>query len=171
MPAASSEEVLSGSGPVNAVDPGHREKLMSLQIVVVSQTIHRANQIDRLLSGWRVQTVWASSIEECREHLSTNGRRLLIFDQVNSRISWRDALDTAHTADAPMIAVLEQFDSKRWVDILKGGASDVLADPLSQEQLRRSIDTASPGDALVQRPLVWDRLTHVWRAGRRLLHL
>jgi DNA-binding NtrC family response regulator len=144
---------------------------MSLQIVVVSQSVHRANQIDRLLSDWRVETVWASSIEECRIRLAANGRRLLIFDQVNSGIARSDALEAANRAAAPMITILERFDSKRWVEILKEGASDVLADPLSTEQLQRSISTTSPGDPLVQKVAGWGRLAHVWRAGRRLLHL
>jgi DNA-binding NtrC family response regulator len=144
---------------------------MSLQIVVVSQSIHRVNQIERLLNGWRVKTVWASSIEECRSQLSANGGGLLIFDQVNSMIPRQDALEAANEAAAPMITILEHFDSKRWVEILKEGASDVLADPLSTEQLQRSITTTAPGDPLIQRAMGWDRLTRVWEAGRRLLHL
>jgi len=144
---------------------------MSLQIVVVSQSVHRANQIDRLLSNWRVNTVWASNIEEIQTRLAANERRLLIFDQVNSGISRQEALDAANRAATPMITILERFDSKRWVEILKEGASDVLADPLSEEQLQRSISTTSPGDPLVQKAVGWRRLSQVWQAGKRLLQL
>lgn len=146
-------------------------KKMGLQIVVVSQSVHRANQIERLLSGWRVNTVWASNLEECRVRLSVDRKGLLIYDQVNSQIPRQEVLDAANRAEAPMIAILEQFDSKRWVEILKEGASDVLADPLSAEQLQRSISTMSPGDSLEQRRIGWERLKPFWQACRRVLHL
>lgn len=112
------------------------------EVMVLTGSRPRARKIGDALGRRGVRIVRVSTLAECRARLNGRTRQLLVADCVEGRLDWRDAWGAACEAGVPMIAIVDWFDSRRWVEMLKAGVLEVLAEPVPRKRLRSAARTA-----------------------------
>ena len=75
--------------------------------------------------------------------LCTIAGTVLLFDADFFDSPARDVFDVS-AAEPPVIVVVSRFDTSKWINLIKRGASEVLRDPVSPQDLQTSIFRVLP---------------------------
>jgi DNA-binding NtrC family response regulator len=118
----------------------------STPVVVLSGSQERLDLIQSACSrnGMRVRS--AKSLSRARAVIDPEAGGVLVCDMGGRGYSWRDAVDVVRSASGSwaVLVVMSRFDANEWVEVLKGGASQVLAEPLTSERLLETIAACAP---------------------------
>lgn len=109
------------------------------EVIVLTGKAGRAQEIRQALQSQGVRTTQAASLDECQGRMDPSRPQLLILDSVTANLSWQQAWGVAQMAGVPMIAIVERFDSRRWVELFKAGVLDVMSDPIPAHRLRMAV--------------------------------
>ncbi len=116
------------------------------EVIVLAGQAGRTQEIRHALEPCKVKTTRVSSLEECRQRLAAGRPQLLVMDCVTAKLGWRQAWNAAQEAGVPMIAIVERFDSRGWVELFKAGVLDVMADPIPAHRLQMAVQDALYGE-------------------------
>jgi len=112
------------------------------EVIVLTRCPGRARQIRLVLQPQKVGTRHVATLDECRGSIDPSKPQLLVVDSVTTDLSWQQVRDVARSAGVPLIAIVGQFDSRRWMELLKAGVLDVLPDPIPASRLQLDVRRA-----------------------------
>jgi len=109
------------------------------EVIVLTGCPRRARQIRLVLQPQKVGTRQVATLDECRGSIDPSRPQLLVLDSVTTDLNWQQVCDVARTAGVPLIAIVERFDSRRWVELFKAGVLDVMSDPIPAPRLQIAV--------------------------------
>jgi DNA-binding NtrC family response regulator len=115
-------------------------------VVVLSDSQERLDLIQGVCSRNGLWVRSAKSLSRARAVIAPKDYGVLICDAGGRDYSWQDAVDMVRTAIGrwAVLVVMSRFDANEWVEVLKGGANQVLAEPLTSERLLETIAACAP---------------------------
>jgi DNA-binding NtrC family response regulator len=80
---------------------------------------------------------WVATLTELSSALVPYARQVVLCEERNADHDWHDVRDLIRSsrAIAPLVVILPRFLSAAWMDMLRHGASEVVAAPLNPERL------------------------------------
>jgi DNA-binding NtrC family response regulator len=103
--------------------------------------------------------------------------QLLFYDLDSMGMKADEVLELGAAAEAHVVVLMKEFDSKEWISLFRAGAADILRYPITVEQIEQVVSgLTSPrengvrsGSDPISRGAGW--LARIMLAGKRLLHL
>jgi DNA-binding NtrC family response regulator len=109
--------------------------------IYLTSSLALADATVRLLGRANIRTRPVASLDDARAMIGLGSNLALITESKFLDGNWWDALEMVKESAprVPVIVLLREFDGALWVQALKSGAYDVLADPRDSERLSRTV--------------------------------
>jgi DNA-binding NarL/FixJ family response regulator len=108
-----------------------------MRVVILTSSPARAGLLRRMAGRGPFSVATASHPAEARLLLEDSGPTVLVCDERCEGFGWQDALDLAWALPfpAPVLVILSKFDAGTWLRVLRGGAGEIVCEPLTDEKL------------------------------------
>lgn len=119
--------------------------MATIRAIILTSSPPRAQELRRMLPREPFSAAVASHPAEARALLEDGGPAVLVCDERSDGFGWRDALDLAMslTFPAPVLVILPKFDAATWLRVLRGGAGEIVCEPLTSEKLLGALRCAA----------------------------
>ncbi len=141
---------------------------MTPQVLVLSRDHSRTRCFIQCVQELRLGARATASLSEVHR-LCTIAGTVLLFDADFFDSPAREVFDVSTALSLPVIVIVSRFDTSKWINLIKRGASEVLRDPVSAQDLQTSIFRVLPQLQwkLAGKSTGW--LGRTLRAGKALL--
>jgi DNA-binding NtrC family response regulator len=114
-------------------------------VIVLTPSSHRADFLRRLCGSAGFKFKWVTSLRDVGECLSANGSHVVVCDHKAPGYSWLDALALTRKSPgvSPLLVILSRFDAAGWVEVLRRGATEVVAEPLRAQSVLEALQNAA----------------------------
>ena len=116
---------------------------LSPQVLVLSTDHSRTRHFIQCVQELRLGARAAASLSEVHR-LCTIAGTVLLLDADFFDSPARDVFDVSAALSVPVIVIVSRFDTPKWINLIKKGASEVLRDPVSAQDLQTSIFRVLP---------------------------
>jgi DNA-binding NtrC family response regulator len=145
--------------------------------IVVCSDDTRAKRLLQMMRTVGLSGRSVASMDELQNVHETLTGQLLFYDLDSMGMKADEVLELGAAAEAHVVVLMKEFDSKEWISLFRAGAADILRYPITVEQIEQVVSgLTSPrengvrsGSDPISRGAGW--LARIMLAGKRLLHL
>jgi DNA-binding NarL/FixJ family response regulator len=116
-----------------------------IRAIILASSPGRAYALRRMLARRPFESAIAANSEEARALLLDDGPAVLVCDEQCDGFGWSDVLDLAWDLPypAPVLVILPKFDAGTWLRVLRGGAGEIVCEPLTFEKFAGALRCAA----------------------------